>query len=156
MSRSDTQVTAAAGEHFVAFRLSQLGLVVGIPRAGVPGVDLLVTDPNTHAMASIQVKTARSALRTRGRGKNKMVHHLEFPLGQRAGTTESQDLFVAFVDLHGRDPASCPDVYLYPSSVVVSSCASWVDKVKWVRWHVAIADASEFKNNWNPIMGSLE
>jgi hypothetical protein len=54
-------IAAAAGEHFVAARLSAMGLVVGIPRGGSPAIDLLVSSPEGRHPLGVQVKTATNA-----------------------------------------------------------------------------------------------
>jgi len=56
-------LTAAAGEFYVAYKLSALGHSVGIPRANTPGVDLLVGNPTGSMSLLLQVKTSARARR---------------------------------------------------------------------------------------------
>ncbi len=65
MGRTDTLIVGTAGEHYVAFRLAQLGWVVALPRGGSPAVDLLVSNMTGSRTVTIQVKTAEWAGRKR-------------------------------------------------------------------------------------------
>ena len=67
MPKLATALTGAAGEHFVAYQLTCLGLVVGLPRAGSPTVDLIVANADGSAAVNVQVKTSGGAVRTKGR-----------------------------------------------------------------------------------------
>ena len=49
-----TALIAAAGEHFVAYRLSAMGYPVALTRAGSPTVDLMVGDLAGNAAISLQ------------------------------------------------------------------------------------------------------
>jgi hypothetical protein len=60
MSRQSTALTAAAGEHYVAYKLSAMGYPVAMTRGGSPTLDLMVGDLSGHSV-SIQVKTSRWA-----------------------------------------------------------------------------------------------
>jgi hypothetical protein len=64
MVKRPTALTAAAGEHFVAFKLSAMGYLVAMTRGGSPTVDLLVGDLSGEAAISIQVKTSSGARRS--------------------------------------------------------------------------------------------
>jgi len=151
MARNDTLIVGTSGEHYVAFRLAQLGLIVALPRAGSPAVDLLATNVDGSKTVTIQVKTAEWAMRKRGRGKNRIPHHVEFPLGHKAAELQSARFLYVFVDLKGREPDSVPDVYIVPSKDVVAYCAGWARDAKMVRWHVKLEDVGEYKNDWEQI-----
>ncbi len=66
MAKADKAILAACGEHYVAAYLSRFQLIVALPRAGVPGCDLLVTNKKRGHAIRIQVKTsARSPRKQR-------------------------------------------------------------------------------------------
>ncbi len=60
--KNATAITGATGEYYVAAYLSALGLVVALPRGGVPLFDLLVADTETGKSISLQIKTAKNPL----------------------------------------------------------------------------------------------
>jgi hypothetical protein len=156
MARHDTSIVGTAGEHFVAFRLSQLGFVVALPRAGTPTVDLLVSNREGTRSVTIQVKTAEWAERMRGRGSNKKLDRVEFPLGHKAAYVNAPSVFYVFVDLKGRDKDSVPTVYVVPSLEIFQYCEGWAKNAKLVRWHPLIDKARPFENNWDPIVELLK
>lgn len=156
MPKVPSNLTGTAGEHFIAYRLSCLGLVAALPRGGALGVDVLVSNQDGSKTLSIQVKTTDWAMRTRGRGANKVPFELQFPLGRKSGKINNDNLVFAFVDLKGIDNFDTqPDVYLVPSSVVFAYCNSWVDHVKMVRFHIEISRMEEYKNNWSLVQKML-
>lgn len=155
MARHDTMIVATAGEHFVAFRLAQLGYVVALTRAGSPSVDLLVSDRKGVKTCAVQVKTAEWALRNRGRGSSKIPHHLEFPLGHKAAGINDARFVYVFVNLKGRDAESTPDAYIVPSDVIYKYCEELGLDRPLIRWHVPIAKARPFLNDWSRITNLL-
>jgi hypothetical protein len=156
MPKINSKLTGTAGEHYVAYKLSCMGYVAAIPREGTPTVDILACNTDASKVLSIQVKSTDWATRTRGRGKNKKPHHLEFPLGHKAATHKSENLFFAFVDLNGLDwEAKSPDVYIVPSKYVYDHCEGWASGAKMVRFHISIEEIAQFKNNWKPIVSEL-
>lgn len=84
MSKLSSQLAGTAGEHFVVYQLSCLGLVAAMPRAGSIGVDILVTNPDGSKSLTIQVKTTDYAVRKRGRGSKRIPWELQFPLGVKS------------------------------------------------------------------------
>jgi hypothetical protein len=63
MAKQANTITGACGEHYVASYLSGFGLIVAMPRGGIPGCDLLVAnETGGHAVRS-QVKTGTQATR---------------------------------------------------------------------------------------------
>ncbi len=151
MARHDTQVVGTSGEHYVAFRLAQLGHIVALPRAGSPAVDLLATNLDGSKTVAIQVKTAEWAMREKGRGKNRAPHRVEFPLGRKAAELKSSRFLYVFIDLKGREPDSAPVAYVVPSKDVVAYCAGWANEAKWVRWHMELGDVEKYKDDWERI-----
>jgi len=157
MPKIPANLTGAAGEHFVVYQLSCLGYVAALPRAGAMGVDILVSNTQGSESLAIQVKTTDSAVRTRGRGKNKQPYELQFPLGSKSAKLSSRNLFFAFVDLrHLENLPEQPDVYIIPSQVVHDWCESWVDRVPMVRLHKLISDMAPYKNQWSAITSRLD
>ena len=156
MPKINSKLTGTAGEHYVAYKLSSMGLVAAIPREGAPTVDILVFDDRTSKTASIQVKSTEWATRERGRGENRKPNHLEFPLGYKATNYNSENLFFAFVDLNGLNwDEKAPDIYIIPSEFIYNYCLPWKDKVKMWRFHIDIPKIQEFKNNWSPLLQFL-
>jgi hypothetical protein len=156
MAREGTSIVAAAGEHFVAFRLAQLGYVVAIPRGGSPAVDLLVSDRSGKNTVTIQVKTTEWAGRERGRGESRRLHEVQFPLGHKAAKLAGDRFFYVFVDLRGREPTSVPDVYVVPCSDIIRYCDGWSDDAALVRWHMPVGEVENYKNSWSPIRDVLD
>lgn len=155
-SRGRANLTGAAGEHYVAYKLSCLGFIAALPRGGSMGVDILVSNADGSRTIAIQVKTTDWAMRTKGRGALKVPHELQFPLGYKAAKLDNENLVFAFVDLRGlRDEAS-PDVYLVPARVINEYCRDWIDYVKWVRLHIEIAQFAKYKNDWALIEKMLQ
>ena len=81
---ANSKIVASAGEHYVAYVLSNLGYIAALVRAGSPAIDLLVASTDGINTVGIQIKTTENALRTRGRGKEKTPYELQFPLGHKA------------------------------------------------------------------------
>lgn len=57
----DPSFSAAAGEHYVAARLSAMRFVVAVPRGGSPAIDILVSTPEGSRALGVQVKTGQNA-----------------------------------------------------------------------------------------------
>ena len=148
-------LTGTAGEHFVAYRLTAMGLLVALTRGGSPTVDLMVSDIHGKKAISVQVKTTEYALRERGRGKERKPHHLEFPLGFKSARINEPNFFFAFVDMKALHPNEIPDVYIVPSEFVYKWCASWIDNVKMVRFHIPLEQIEQYKNNFERLRESL-
>ena len=156
MGRTDSLQIGTAGEHYVAFRLAQLGFVVAIPRGGSPAVDLLVSNVGATRTLAIQVKTTEWAERKRGRGTERRAHHLEFPLGHKATHHASDNLYYVFVDLRGRDPKlSHPVSYIVPSTEIAAYCRGWADTAAMVRWHPVVDVVQRYKENWDVLISQL-
>lgn len=155
MARNHSQLTGTAGEHYVAFRLSQMGFVVALPRGGSPAVDLLASNVDGTKTITVQVKTTEGALRERGRGAERSAHHLEFPLGHKAANLAADRYIYVFVDLMGRKPTSHPVAYVVPSSVIKAYCGSWTATAKMVRWHPSLEHAERYRENWQLIADQL-
>ena len=155
MARKDGSQVGAAGEYYVAFRLSQMGYIVAMPRAGSPTVDLLVSNAAGSRTVPIQVKTAEKGIKEKGRGTAKKPHHIDFAVGPRSAKLNSEGLFFVFVDLKGKSHDSQPEVWVVPSTDLSNSCKTWVDKVAWVRWQEDLAAVEKYRNAWHRITDQL-
>jgi hypothetical protein len=147
--------TGTAGTYYVMFRLAAEGIHASCTHGNAPNVDILVSSADGSRSVSIEVKTTEHALRLRGRGTAKLPHHLEFPLGARAAKLNNPSLLIVFVDLRVFTPQRIPQVYVFPSAFVAKYCASWVDSVKMVRFHLPITAAEPYKENWDVIRNAL-
>ena len=63
MKKSTTALVGASGEHYVAAYLSGFQLIVAMPRAGIPGSDLFVSQEKGGHALRVQVKTGTQATR---------------------------------------------------------------------------------------------
>src|SRR5208282_5221307 len=61
---SSTLTIGACGEHYVAAYLSGCGLIVAMPRAGIPGSDLFVSQEKGGSTIRIQVKTGTQSVKS--------------------------------------------------------------------------------------------
>lgn len=154
MARNSSQLTGVTGVHFVAARLSYLGLHAVPTTRNVGGPDLLVSDTTGARSLTIQVKTTEWASRDRGRGAARKAHHLEWDIGWGCARLDHESLFFALVDL--KSFMELPDVYLVPSAVIADYFAGG-DPQTWrrARYHPLIADVEPYKNNWSLLSQSL-
>ena len=149
-------LVAAAGEHFVAYSLSCLGFTAALVRQGAPSIDILACNLSGSKTVGIQVKTTAWAERTHGRGEEKKVFQLQFPLGHRAIEEASPDTFVCFVDLRGFDFAARPDVYVVPTRVHKELYKGHnIRQYSFFRHHRPVDEMAPFKNVWQPIIQAL-
>jgi hypothetical protein len=142
------------GQFYLMYQLAKRGIHAASTQGNAPFIDVLASVADGSKSIAIQVKTASWALRWRGHGKQKVAHHLEFPLGYSAAVTAYPDLIIAFIDLRKCEYLTIPDIYFVPSSWIKDYCASWIQNAKMVRWHVSLKEAEEFKNNWD-LLGDL-
>jgi hypothetical protein len=134
-------IIGACGEHYVAGYLSGLGLIVAMPRAGIPGCDLLVATSRTGRAAQLQVKTGTQSTRTdREEGKIYL-----WRTSATAIKRQDWNLWYAFVWLKDwPDAERLPEIFFVPSKVVVRCLKQCIrDKEQpffWMRAH----DAEEY------------
>ena len=149
-------MVAAAGEHYVAYKLSCLGYLAAPVRIGAPAADLLASTPDGGRTVAIQVKTTQTALRLRGRGDAKHPHHLEFPLGHAAVEKASDKLIFCFVDLREGQDGTSPDVYVVPAAKLLKEYEGKdIRQHSFFRHHRSVDQMARFKNNWRPIVDAL-
>ena len=148
--------TGTAGVYYVMHKLAAEGIHASCTHGNAPNVDVLASSADGQRTIAIEVKTTEHALRLRGRGTSKKPNHLEFPLGARAAKMRQPNVLIAFVDLRKFSEDKIPDVYIYPSIVVADFCAGWVDAAKMVRFHVPVALAEPYKNQWSIVRRMLD
>ena len=158
MTKRSGILTGTAGVYFVASQLAATNFHAAPTFGNAPSVDILVGLPNGAATLSLQVKTSRRALRTRGRGNNKHPDHYEWDVGEKSAKLNQPDLFFAFVDLKGAS-SELPDIFIIPSKIIFEAFdrpyfKSGV-KRRW-RYHPKIDAISQFKNNWRILEDYLQ
>jgi hypothetical protein len=149
MAKRSTALIGAAGEHYVAFRLSALGFPVALTRGGSPTVDLMVGDLAGQAALSFQVKTSSGAWRSFKRSNEK--DRWEFDVGVKAGKLSGPSIYYAFVDLKWGQGA--PDVFVVPSEHVarVFAESNWSRNMFWI-----MANQRElYFEAWEPVLAAL-
>lgn len=140
-----TALTGAAGEHYVAFRLSEMGFPVALTRGGSPAVDLMVSGTDGRNAVSIQVKTSSGARREYVRKPENNCW--EWDVGKRAMKLRGERLFYAFVDLKwGESHTSIPDVFIVQSDVVADSLGP--DWSRYMFW-IYDADKEKYLGKWS-------
>jgi hypothetical protein len=150
MSTRFTSITAAAGEFYVAHRLSVRGLVVAIPRAGVPSLDLLVSDPAGAQSVSIQVKTSSGAWRDHKRNPERS--HWEFNVGAKAANQDGDRLFYTLVDLNWGE--GVPRVFVVPSKAVSEQMNDGFERKMFMLW-ITAAEEKDYFERWDLIDSAL-
>lgn len=143
-----SQLTGVAGVHYVAAQLSYQGFHAVPTTRNVKGPDILVSTEEGSKLVALQVKTTGWAMRTRGRGDDKVPHHYEWDIGWGSAREKSSRLFFALVDL--REFESLPDVFVVPSRVIFAYFDGG-DPAVWrrARYHPGIAEIERYKNNWD-------
>jgi hypothetical protein len=105
----DKALTGAAGEYYIAFRLSALGYAIGLTTRGTRAADLLASNPETGKSIIVQTKTMINAF-VKNQKSGSYWHW-------RIGSSRPQPretFYYMFVDLRG-DPSKSPDVFVVPS-----------------------------------------
>ncbi len=151
MANKATALTGAAGEHYVAFRLSALGFPVALTRGGSPTVDLMVGDLSGENVISIQVKTSTGANRERKR--NPSSSHWEWDVGAKAMKLVGKSIFYAFVDLKWKGGEESPDVFIVPSQAVADFVKP--EHTRYMFW-IPLGDKNAYLNRWDLITNRLE
>lgn len=117
---SQTTLTGAAGEYFVMSELLRRGFIAAMAPAGVPNVDIVVTDPKGEQLCAIQVKTRVHKKGDRG-----------WHMGKKHEGITAPHLVYIFVDFGVEDQVP-PLIYVVPSEVVADalkvSHATWLSQ----------------------------
>ena len=132
MPQRATSLTAAAGEHYVAYMLSAKGFPVALTRGGSPTIDLLVGDLTGNSAISIQIKTSNWAYRSFKRKPEK--NHWEWDVGKKGLILRGEFIYYALVDLKWNDlkPVK-PDVFIVPSNNVANFLKEdWSRYMYWI------------------------
>lgn len=109
MSVSKSTLTGAAGEHFVMFRLLQMGYIAGLAPQGAPNADIIVTNVAGTKTAVLQIKTRNP------KGKDGGWH-----MKEKHEKISSPTVFYCFVDL-GDDIKKTPVTHIIPSTHVATT-----------------------------------
>jgi len=150
MPSRPTTVTAAAGEHYIAYRLSCLSQIVAMPRAGVPSIDILVSALTGTLTVGLQIKTSSWAWRSYKRNPNN--NHWEFDVGGRAvGKTDPRLIYV-FVSLSEPEKEG-PRVFVVPSAYV---CKQLGNGYKRNMIWIMKSDQQLFEEKWDTILDLLK
>lgn len=140
-----TSLTAAAGEHYVAYRLSEMAYPVAMTRGGSPSVDIMVANLSGTTTIALQVKTSTGARRTYSRPGNADKNRWEWDVGRKALELRGDSIFYAFVDLKWSAKAT-PDVFLVPAVIVASFLQP--DWSRYMFW-IMDKDAPRYQNRWD-------
>ena len=117
MAKSDKAIIGACGEHYVAAYLSGCGLIVAMPRAGIPGCDLLVAREKGGHAIRVQVKTGTRATR---KDKEVGVIYL-WATSYKVIDVDDKHLWYAYVwKKEWPEKENLPEVFFVPSRVVAS------------------------------------
>lgn len=155
MPKRATSLTGAAGEHYVAYKLSALGYPTALTRGGSPVIDLMVGDLSGSNTISIQVKTSNGAKRNYKRDKNKHKNHWEWDVGAKGKKLSGASIFYAFVNLKGtpsKDKNPHPEVFIVPSSDV----SKYLDRPmsRYMFW-IKETDKEKYHEAWHLITSKL-
>lgn len=135
----------ASGEHYVAAYLSGFKLIVAMPRGGIPGADLFVTNEKGGHAIRIQVKTGTASTK-----KDKEVGPIYlWSTSYSAIERNDKYLWYAYVWLNGWPGSeNLPQVFFVPAHVVVeciSACRKNGDS--WPYFWLRTEDALKYKGN---------
>lgn len=151
---TDTQIAAAAGEHFVAYKIATLGFVPALVRQRVPGIDLLVSSPDGARTIGLHVKSSSSAVRDKDGAD---AFQLRFPLGQRVISGLGDKTILCFVDLRRWNPQDGPDVYIVPAKELKKEYDGvQIRKYAQFHHHRPMAAMERYRNNWQPVLDALQ
>jgi hypothetical protein len=135
-------IIGACGEHYLASYLSGFGLIVAMPRAVIPGCDLLVATSKGGRAARLQVKTGTQSTKThREEGKIYLCW-----TSQTVIKREDPNLWYAYIWLknwpHGEQ---LPEVFFVPAHVVVKCLKQCVRDKEWPCFWMHADDAKKFE-----------
>lgn len=120
MKNLSSSIIGAAGEHYVAAMLSCNGLVVAMPRGGVPSTDLIVTREIGGPAVSIQVKTGTASYQNRKRKPEESYY--VWDTGFKAIKMRNDSYWYAYVYLNEWPfKKELPKVFFVPS-IIVADC----------------------------------
>jgi len=145
IKKSTTAIIGACGEHYVASYLSGLNLIVAMPRAGIPGFDMIVSNEKGGNSIRMQVKTGTQATRkTKEDGKIYL-----WSTSYKAIERDDPYLWYAYVWLNNwPDGDKLPEVFFVPSNVVVEVMKECKENNEsWPYFWMTEKDALKYKGN---------
>ena len=114
MPKFDTTITGNCGENYVASYLAGFGMIAALTRAGLTGLDMMVTEAASGKPMKIQVKTTRD-----GRGKQKGRWFYSWNTSYSVVKNQDDNLWFAYVDLNEwPEKEKLPHLFFVPSSFV--------------------------------------
>ncbi|BCH45751.1 Uncharacterised protein [Klebsiella quasipneumoniae] len=140
ITRRSSKNAGDAGEYYVAYMLSRLGISAALTTSGTSAVDIIATINGSKSI-SIQVKGswARSQPRQWMVGKHMPV--------------VSSDLFYVFCNIsEDINMESTPEVFIVPSEIV-KAVSTWQHSVPLFK--IAKGQDKEFLNRWDYIIDAL-
>jgi hypothetical protein len=141
--KTSSAIKGACGEHYIAAYLSGHGLIVAMPRAGVPGCDLFVSKEKGGTALRVQVKTGTQATR-----KNRDVGPIYLWATSYAAIDRTEkNLWYAYLWLNGwPDEENSPEVFFVPSRIVVARMKECREnKETWPYFWMRVRDAQRYK-----------
>lgn len=141
--RTATAIVGASGEHYVAGYLSGYKLIVAMPRAGIPGCDLLVSNETNGRAIRLQVKTGtQSTRKTKEEGEIYL-----WSTSYAAIDRDDKNLWYAYVYLNGwPNNEKLPEVFFVPSKTVASCMKECrANKETWPYFWMLAKDANKAK-----------
>ncbi len=130
-----------AGEYYVAYMLSRLGISAALTTSGTSAVDIIATINGSKSI-SIQVKGswARSAPRQWTVGNHKPV--------------TSPDFFYVFCNMsEDIGNTTAPEIFIVSSEIVKDTC-TWHHKVPLFK--ILKGEEKQFKDRWDLILYALK
>ena len=142
-----TKLVGAAGEHYVAYKLSSFGMSVALTRDGSDVIDLMAGDILQGTAIAIQVKTARNARKSK---------YWEWSVGRKPLALKDSNLVYVFIDLmEGAKENQPPTVFVVPVIDVAQQAidAGFVENLDWKTFYFKINDEKlvTYFENWSLI-----
>jgi hypothetical protein len=153
--KGQNALTGAAGEHYVAYRLSMMGYPVGLTRGGSPTVDLMVGSSEDGTAVSIQVKTSEFAHRHRKRDKTEWW---SWRVGVGVASLRGDSIFYAFVSFEKDKDGKLlpPDTFIVPSKDVAEAVEVDGSDAYWFNLNRDSEKFPEWREAWRLIIDKLE
>lgn len=144
MKKTTTAIIGACGEHYVAAYLSGFNLIVAMPRAGIPGFDMLVSNEKSGHAIRVQVKTGTQATRKTKEEGNIYLWSTSYAVIDR----DDKYLWYAYIWLNNwpLEENNLPEVYFVPSKVVVECMKECKENNEtWPYFWLRADDAIQYK-----------
>jgi hypothetical protein len=145
MKKTTNAIIGACGEHYVAAYLSGHNLIVAMPRAGIPGFDLIVSNEKGGHSIRVQVKTGTQSTR-----KAKDEGHIYlWSTAYAAIERDDKYLWYAYVWLKGwPQKDNPPEVFFVPSKYVIKVMKECKENNEsWPYFWMKKEDAEKYKGD---------